>query len=88
MTFQTGPKTIDGYSLIKFIGQTAIDRDQRILILIDQLDLYMSNEDFSVLRDFIPRLQKLPRQCSRVKVMVIAADVSVTEVITLDRKGY
>ncbi|KAI1458871.1 hypothetical protein F4805DRAFT_422887 [Annulohypoxylon moriforme] len=56
-----------------------------ILILIDRLDLCVSEEHFSVLDHLIPRLQSLSFRVSRVQVLITTAKISPHAVPTLRR---
>lgn len=57
-----------------------------VLILIDRLDLCISEPGFSVLNDLIPRLQGLSRQRVRVQVMITTARLSAFGVPTLRKE--
>ncbi|KAK1753649.1 hypothetical protein QBC47DRAFT_430486 [Echria macrotheca] len=70
--------------VLRFIRPTMELRNRRVLVLVDRLDLCTSGRGFSVLRDFIPRLQRLAEQTARVSVMVTAAEVSPMDVHTLN----
>lgn len=61
-------------------------RDRVVLLLIDRLDLCISEAGFTVLQDLIPRLQKLSHQRARVQVMITTARLSAHIVPTL-KKG-
>ncbi|KAI0884290.1 uncharacterized protein GGS22DRAFT_165292 [Annulohypoxylon maeteangense] len=56
-----------------------------ILILIDRLDLCVSEENSSVLDHLIPRLQSLSFKISRVQVLITTAKISPHSVPTLRR---
>jgi hypothetical protein len=70
--------------VLRFIQPTMELRNRRVLVLVDRLDLCTSDKGFSVLRHFIPRLQKLSHQSARVSVMITAAEVSPADVRTLE----
>jgi hypothetical protein len=69
--------------VVRLMEDAARTRNCKVLILIDRLDLCVSNEDFSVLKDLIPRLQQLSHQSSLVRVMITAAKVPALKVPTL-----
>lgn len=58
-----------------------------VLVLIDRLDLCISEPGFSVLNDLIPRLQNLSRQRVRVQVMITTARLSAFGVPTLRKES-
>ncbi|KAJ0114040.1 hypothetical protein J7T55_007874 [Diaporthe amygdali] len=72
--------------MLRLMDETPELSDRSILILIDRLDLCVSEEGFSVLDHLIPSLQGLSRQHVRVRVMITTAKLSASAVPTL-RKG-
>ncbi|KAI1382944.1 uncharacterized protein F4822DRAFT_87336 [Hypoxylon trugodes] len=72
--------------ILLLIRATPEFQDRAILILIDRLDLCVSEEYFSVLNHLIPQLQKLGLQIPGVQVLVTTARFSLSAIHTL-RKG-
>ncbi|KAI0378641.1 hypothetical protein F5Y04DRAFT_283568 [Hypomontagnella monticulosa] len=60
-------------------------QSRTVFMLIDRLDLCISEEGFSVLEHLVPRLQNLSRQVSRVQVLITTARISPFGVPTLRR---
>ncbi|KAJ4407659.1 hypothetical protein N0V82_009861 [Gnomoniopsis sp. IMI 355080] len=48
-------------------------RGRQVLLIVDRLDLCMSEEGFSVMKELIPRLQQLGHQHPRVQVIITTA---------------
>jgi hypothetical protein len=66
--------------------ETAPEFQGRVaMLLIDRLDLCVSEDGFSVLEDLIPRLQGISHRVSRVQVLITTARLSPLGVPTLRR---
>lgn len=64
--------------MLQLMEKVLDSSDRRLLFLIDRLDLCRPEEhgEFSVMKELIPRLQKLGHQYSRVQVMVTTARIA------------
>jgi hypothetical protein len=71
--------------ILRLIEMTPEFESRLTLLVIDRLDLCVSEEGMSVLKDLIPRLQGLNRKVSRVQVLVTTARISPLGVPTLRR---
>jgi hypothetical protein len=57
--------------------------NREILVLVDRLDLCASNKDFSVMKDLLPKLQKLSHDFLKVRVIVTVAKVPANKIPSL-----
>lgn len=72
--------------VLRLLEEASELRDRVVLLLIDRLDLCISEPGFTVLQGLIPRLQNLSHEQTRVQVIITTARLSAHTVPTL-RKG-
>lgn len=71
--------------MLRLLEEASELRDRVALLLIDRLDLCISETGFTVLQDLIPRLQNLGHQRGRVQVIITTARLPAHNVPTLKR---
>lgn len=71
--------------LLRLMEEAFELRGRAVLLLIDRLDLCVSEEGFGVMDKLIPRLHKLSHQRSTLQVLVMTARLSACAVPTLRR---
>lgn len=64
--------------MLQLMEEVLEQRGRQVLLLIDRLDLCISEEGFSVMRELIPRLQNLGHQRRRVQVIITTARLPVS----------
>lgn len=73
------------YDLLRLMEEAPELRRRAVLLLVDRLDLCVSEDGFSVMDDLIPRLQLLSHRRRNVQVIVTTARISALSVPSLRR---